>query len=102
MRIRPPPRFRDSNVGPSCGKLMSMHATGIERGRYLQSRPMPDRSGIRLVAFCNCTLRWLGGCAATFCLCLPVMADDPPDPITMPSFAELQAARAVIGEVNVI
>jgi len=81
---------------------MNMHATGIERGRYLQSRAMPDRSGIRLVAFRNCALRWLGSWAATFFLCLPAVADDPPDPIAMPSFAELEAAGAVIGEVNIL
>ena len=47
-------------------------------------------------------MQWLGGCAAASCLCLPAMADETAEAKWLPSFAELQAAGAVIGEVRII
>ena len=47
-------------------------------------------------------LRWLGGCVTASCLCLCAMADENPADAPLPSFAELEAAGAVIGEVRII
>lgn len=76
-----------------------MRASETERGRFLNSRPMPELSGIGLVAFRKLAL---SGWAATFCLCLPAIADDPAGEHALPSFAELQAAGAVIGEIRIV
>lgn len=83
-----------------------MRASETEHGRFLISSPIPEWSGNRLVAFHKLVLRsltcWLSGCAATFCLCLPAAADEATSENALPSFAELQAAGAVIGEVRIV
>lgn len=83
-----------------------MRASETECGRFLISSPIPQWSGIGLVAFRKLALRsltrWLSGCAAMFCLCLPAAADEATSEKALPPFAELQAAGAVIGEVRIV
>lgn len=83
-----------------------MRASEAGRGHFPISSPIPEWSGNRLVAFHKLALRsltrWLSGCAAFFCLCLPAAADEATSENALPSFAELQAAGAVIGEVRIV
>ncbi|MBI3530078.1 MAG: hypothetical protein HY067_19190 [Betaproteobacteria bacterium] len=83
-----------------------MRASETVRGRFLISSPIPEWSGNRLVAFHKRVLRslarWLSGCAAFLCLCLPAMADEATSENALPSFAELQAAGAVVGEIRIV
>lgn len=76
------------------------------RGRFPLSSLIRDWSGTRLAAFHEPALRspggWLGGCAAFFCLCLPAGAEETKSESAFPSFAELQAAGAVIGEIRIV
>ena len=76
------------------------------RGRFPVSSPIPEWSAIRAVASDKLALRrltrWLCGCAAFFCLCLPAAADEATSANAIPSFTELQAAGAVIGEVRIV
>ncbi|HEX7951501.1 MAG TPA: hypothetical protein VF523_00350, partial [Burkholderiales bacterium] len=57
---------------------------------------------MRLVAFgirVRCALvAW----ATATCLSLPAIADDAADPAALPSFAELEAAGAVIGDIRIV
>lgn len=51
-------------------------------------------------------LRWLGGCAAASCFCLPAAADDATGEkslaaASVPTFAQLEAVGAVIGEIRI-
>lgn len=78
-----------------------MHASEAGRESHPICRPVAESAGNRLVAFRKLVLRWLGGSAATFCLCLPAVAEDATGESGVPSFAELQAAGAVIGEVRI-
>jgi outer membrane protein assembly factor BamA len=79
-----------------------MRASETDRWPYLMCRSVAVSAGIRLVALRKLALRWLGGSAATFCLCMPAMAEETSGETLVPSFAELQAAGAVIGEVRII
>jgi outer membrane protein assembly factor BamA len=81
-----------------------MRASETERGRFLISSPIPEWSGNRFVALLalRSLTRWLSGCAAMFCLCLPAAAVEATSENALPSFAELQAAGAVIGEVRIV
>jgi hypothetical protein len=83
-----------------------MQASETEHGRFLVSSPIPEWSGNRLIAFHKLALRsltrWLSGCAAMLCLCLPAAADEATSENALPSFAELQAAGAVVGEIHII
>ena len=63
---------------------------------------MREHMELKLVAMGKCSLRWLGQCAAASCLCLHAMAEETIDQPPLPSFAELQAAGAVIGEVRIV
>ena len=83
-----------------------MHTSETRRGRFLVSSPIPEWPGNRFVAFHKLALRrltrWLSGCAAAICLCLPAAADEAVSENALPSFAELQAAGAVIGEIRIV
>src|SRR5579859_2724512 len=79
-----------------------MPASESEREPDLMCRSLAASAGIRLVAFRKLALRLLGGSAATFCLCMPAMAEETSGETLVPSFAELQAAGAVIGEVRIV
>jgi len=80
-----------------------MRAIEPERGcRLFSSSVIRDRLDINLVAIRKAALRWLGGCAAASCLYLPAIADESIAEKPLPSFAELEAAGAVIGEVRII
>ncbi len=83
-----------------------MRAFKTERGRFLISSPIPEWSGMCLVALCTlmlCSLTCrLSGCAAFLCLCLPAAADEATSENAPASFSELQAAGAVIGEIRIV
>jgi len=61
-----------------------------------------QRLEARLVAFANGSLRWLGGCAAASCLCLPAGAQETVAEKPLPTFEELEAEGALIGDVRII
>jgi outer membrane protein assembly factor BamA len=63
---------------------------------------MGGRLEASLVAFVNGSLRWLGGCAAASCLCLPALAQETSAEKPLPTFEELEAEGAVIGDVRII
>jgi outer membrane protein assembly factor BamA len=83
-----------------------MRASETERRCLLICRSIAQWSGIRLVAFRQLPLRrlalWLVTWAASLCLCLPAMADEAADEKPLPSFAEMQAAGAVVGEIRIV
>ena len=83
-----------------------MRASETECGRFPVSSPIPEWPEIRLVAFPRRALRnrarWLSGCVALFCLCVRAAADEATNENALPSFAELQAAGAIIGEVRIV
>ena len=83
-----------------------MCAAETEHGRFLNSSPIPEWSEKRLVAYHWLALRsltpWLSGCAALFCLCLPAAADEGTSDKALPSFAELEAAGAAVGEIRIV
>ncbi len=79
-----------------------MRASETGREPDLQHRSVPVSARLRLVAFRRIALRWLGGSAATFCLCMPAMAEETAGESILPSFAELQAAGATIGDVRIV
>src|SRR5579859_5837762 len=61
-----------------------------------------QRLEARLVAFASESLRWLGGCAAASCLCLPAGSQETAVEKPLPTFEELEAEGAVIGDVRII
>ena len=83
-----------------------MRPSETEHGRYFFGRSIAELHGVRLVAFRKLLLcsrvRWPVAWVCTLCLCLPAMADDATGEKALPSFAELQAAGAVIGEVRIV
>jgi outer membrane protein assembly factor BamA len=82
-----------------------MRASESGRGRFPVSSPAREWSARRSVGFHKPALRslicWLCVCAAFFCFCLPATADEATGANALPSFTELQAAGAVIGEVRI-
>jgi len=82
-----------------------MAASDTERRRFSLCRSMADLTGLRLSSFhefAPCNPARVGTFAVTLALCLPAMADNTTDEGAVPSFAELQAAGAVIGEVRIV
>ena len=83
-----------------------MRASDIGRGRFSLCHSIVGLPGIRFIAFRKQTLHsptsWLCGCAAFLCFCLPASADEATGEPALPSFAELQAAGAVIGEIRIV
>jgi outer membrane protein assembly factor BamA len=80
-----------------------MRAIEAERGyRLFSSSVIRNRLDINLVAIRKAAVRWLGGCAAASCLYLPAIADESIAEKPLPSFAELEAAGAVIGEIRIV
>ena len=79
-----------------------MHETGVGREQAGGRRPVRVELLRHLVAARTKALRWLGGCAAASCFCLPAMAGDAAEDKSIPTFAELQAAGAVIGDVRIV
>ncbi len=55
-----------------------------------------------LAALRTASMRWLGCCATASCLGLTAMAAETRTADKLPSFAELQAAGAIVGEVRIV